>query len=304
MKIYFLSSEPCALTVGEAYLGLVDKFERFAEINLKDNLFVRFTPEKANPLGFFLNESVQFTPPDGCEVYLLDGALAIYARDFPPRATALNVLAQKRFDCGTLTLFYQGALQLSIETAKGFFVSTLPPAFEKAELFFESGLFFLKTPERLAAYTQTGKQVLLENVLSCSFENGVLSARLPLSDSLGRVADCKWELDEDGLRRTQCTLLQARTYNGDNHAQTLRDELLPFAFFESVLLGADVSPFLSEELLPQAEKLKDFLGHFVAVTLTPSPNVCGLVYEKSERLFEVIPFTVTLEQGKIADVRR
>ncbi len=304
MKIYFLSSEPCALTVGEAYFGLVDKFERFAEINLKDNLFVRFTPEKANPLGFFLNENVRFSPPDGCEVYLLDGAIAIYARDFPPRDTALRILAQKRFDCGTLTLFYQGALQLSIETEKGFFISTLPPAFENATLLFESGLFFLKTPEGLAAFTQSGERVLLENILSCSLERGVLSARLPLCDALGRVADCQWSLDEHGLTRTQCTLLQTRTHDGGNDLQTLREELLPFAFFESVLLGADVSPFLSEELLPQAEKLKDFLGHFLAVTLTPAPNVCGLVYAKSERLFEVVPFTVTVERGKVADVRR
>ena len=38
MKIYFLSSQPCALIIGGAYFGRTGDFERFAEISLQDNL--------------------------------------------------------------------------------------------------------------------------------------------------------------------------------------------------------------------------------------------------------------------------
>ena len=92
MKIYFLSSRPCALTLNDAYFGLTDRFERFAELSLKDGIFVRFTPENAQPIGFFLNENIRFSPPVGCEVYLLTNAIAIYARDFPPTDFSLKLL--------------------------------------------------------------------------------------------------------------------------------------------------------------------------------------------------------------------
>ena len=304
MKIYFLSERPCALTINDAYFGLTDRFERFAEISLKDDVFVRFTPENAQPISFFLNESVLFSPPVGCEVYLLKNALAIYAKGFPPSDLTLKILSQKRFDNNKLTLFYQGELQLSIETEKGFFISTLPPSFEKSELLFESGLFILKAPNALAVYTLLGERVLMENVLSCTIEAGTLHAALPLSDSLGRIADCSWELSEDGVTRTKFVLSQARTIDGGNEPEALKAELLPFAFFESVLLGANYACFLSDDLVPQADKLKEYLGDFCSVTLTESPNVCGLVYQKADRLFEIVYFSVSVEKGKITDVKR
>ncbi len=304
MKIYFLSSRPCALTINDAYFGLTDRFERFAEISLKDNVFVRFTPENAQAIGFFLNESLRLKPPMGCEVYLLKNALAIYARDFPPSNLNLKILSQKRFDKNTLTLFYQGDLHLSIETEKGFFISTLPPAFENSELLFESGLFIVKAENKFAVYTRFGERVLMENVLSFAIEAGVLRATLPLSDSLGRVADCEWELNEEGVTRTKFALSQARTASGENNLEALQAELLPFAFFESVLLGADYATLLSEDLAPQADKLKEYLGDFCSVTLTENPNVCGLVYQKADRLFEIIEFSVCVEKGKITDIKR
>lgn len=304
MKVYFLSSRPCALTLNDAYFGLTDRFERFAEISLKDSVFVRFSPENAQAIGFFLNESVRFTPPAGCEVYLLENALAIYARDFPPSDLTLKILTQKRFEKNMLTLFYQGELHLSIETEKGFFISTLPPAFEKSEPLFESGAFILKAPNAVAVYTKTGERVLMEETLSCTVEAGMLHATLPLSDSLGRVADCAFELNENGVTRTKCTLLQSQTKNGENDPEKIKTELLPFAFFESVLLGSDYACMLSDDLAPQADKLKGYLGDFCSVTLTDDPNVCGLVYKKAERLFEIVHFSVSLENGKIKDIRR
>ena len=304
MKIYFLSARPCALTLNDAYFGLTDRFERFAEISLKDNVFVRFSPENAQPIGFFLNENVRQTPPKGCEVYLLENAIAIFARDFAPSDLTLKILTQKRSQKNVATLFYQGELQLSLQTEHGFFISTLPPTFENSELIFESGLLLLKAPDMLAVYTLFGERVLLENTISCSVEAGKLQATLPLLDSLGRVADCEWEMSEQGLTQTKCTLSQKRTRNGENDPETLKAELLPFAFFESVLLGANYPSFLSDDLASQAEKLKGYLGDFCSVTLTDKPNVCGLVYKKSERLFEIENCAVSIENGKITDIKK
>ena len=159
-------------------------------------------------------------------------------------------------------------------------------------------------PNAIAVYTLLGERTLLENTISCSIEAGKLNATLPLSDSLGRVANCEWEMSEQGLTRTKCALSQARTLNGENDIETIQAELLPFAFFESILLGANYLSFLSDDLESQAEKLKEYLGEFCAVTLTNNPNVCGLVSKKAERLFEIINYAVSIENGKITDIRK
>ena len=126
MRIYFLSSRPCALKVGGVFFGAVDSFERFAEINLSDRLFIEFIPENALPVSFFLTENIRFEPPQRCEVYLLRNAIAIYARDFPPSDFTLRPITQIADENCLATVFCQGGVHLSIQTDKNFFTSPLP----------------------------------------------------------------------------------------------------------------------------------------------------------------------------------
>ncbi|MBR2442104.1 MAG: hypothetical protein IKB20_03465 [Clostridia bacterium] len=302
MKIYFLSAIPCALTLNGVYFGLTDRFERFAEIHLADKIFAEFIPENAQPIRFFITERLPSVPPQGCEVYLLPDGLAVFARDFPPLPAPLTVIAQARFPQGLVTVFSQGGVQVSIENSFGLFTSYLPPSFSVCELTYHEGLFFLKGQNCLAVYTQKGRQVLLEEVLSFEIENGELKAVLPLSDCLGRNANCVWAIDEEGCIQKSCTLTQARTHGGDGNEADILKELLPYAFFESVLIGADFTPFLSNELQTKAGALTAFLGEFKAVVPTDDPFVCRLIYQKQERLFEARDFKVCVEKDKITDV--
>lgn len=81
------------------------------------------------------------------------------------------------------------------------------------------------------------------------------------------------------------------------------DELLPYAFFESVLIGADFTEMLSEELKEKSEHIQAFLGDFIDVTLTEDPKTCGLVRKKKERLYELRYFTAEVKQGKVVDIQ-
>ena len=182
-----------------------------------------------------------------------------------------------------------------METEKGFFIATLPPSFFECSLEKQGDFYLLRSPTQLAVFTDSGKQILLETVLHYSVDGNLLLARLPLSDSLRRYADCKWELTQEGA---QLTAFELRQESGEN-ATT---ELLPYAFFESVLLGADYTQLLCENLQPSAARLKEYLGEFQSVILTENPNRLGLVKAKAERLYEVNYYTITLENGKISDV--
>lgn len=297
MKIYFLSSLPATLTLNEAYFGFTDTFERFAEISLKDNIFVRFTPQNALPISFFLTEDIRFTPPNGVEVYLLRDGIALYARDFPPSDFTLRPIAQVRAGNLLATLVMQGRLQLIMQSPDGFFVATLPPAFEKSTLSFHGDFLFVETQNRLAIFNARGEKVFMENILSYEERDGELNALLPLSDRFQRTAKCSYLLSGTTCTRTQFTIQQAQL------SEHTVDELIPYAFFESVLIGANFEHLLCDELASKKDKLVQFLGKFESVILTEEPNTCGLIRKKDERLFETAYFTVTLENGKIADIR-
>ena len=297
MKIYFLSSQPCALTLNGVYFGLTNRFERFAEISLSDRVFVQFSPENAQPVSFFLTESIRLCPPPCCAVYLLEDGIAVYAYDFPPTDLSLRTIAQKRDGDCLVTVYAQGRVQITIQTPEGFFNATLPPSFADCQILFHANLILLRSAAELAVYTKNARLLLHEQVLDFQLDDGILRAQLPLFDSLQQTADCEWRLSANECSQTKFTL------RAPSNRPDVLEELLPYAFFESVLIGGNFADFLCAELLPDAEGIRAFLGDFVGVTLTKTPCRCGLIRKKDERLFTVSYYCVELANGKITDVK-
>lgn len=302
MKTYFLSSKPCALTINDAFFGVTDLFERFAELRLADNLFLRFSPQDALPVGFFFNENIRFQAPQGVEVYFVKDGVALYVKDFPPIDYSLRPVAQNTDGDTAVTVFIQGNPQVSIQTPTDFFNDTLPPSFAQCEITFTGGLIFLASPTQLAVYTRQGKRVFLETVRKYQIQNDTLTAVLPLNDAWGREARCTYTLHETGLMQTAFSISQRLSKDGTHNPATIQEELLAFAFFETVRIGGDFTAFLDEELQQKADSLRAFLGHFTAVIPTSEPNVCGLVKPVGERIFDTAYYTLTLKDGKICDI--
>ncbi len=296
MKIYFLSSQPCALTLNGVFFGVTDDFERFAELSLSDRIFVRFSPEGTLPLGFFLTEEIRSRPPAGCDVYLLKEGIAVYARDFPPADFSLRPVCQKREGERLATLYFQGKLQLSLQTPEGFFNANIPPSFASASLEFYRDFLLLRGENILGVYDLRCTPLLVEQIADFSFTEKGFDATLPLSDSLRRRAECSWELSEKGC------VLQKYTLRQEEENAPI-EGLLAYAFFETVLLKGDYAALLCEEIRSEAEQIAAFLGEFTAVTLTKNPLECGLVRKKAEGLFVLDYFSVEIKAGKISDVK-
>ncbi len=296
MKIYFLSSMPCALFLNGAYFGLTDLFERFLDVQPKDGIFAEFIPENALPIRFFITENLRFSPPVGCEVYLLKDGIAVYAKDFPPKDVTLQVLSQVRQNGLLVTLFKQGRLQLSVEKNGELFLANLPIGCAPSGIEIYRSLILLKETERLTVFNSRAELLLCEKIISCQTDGDEITALLPLSDRLGRVAECTWKIENGSLTRTRFTVKQRQT------SDEPPEGLIAYAFFESVLIGAEFSEFLNDELKEKAAELGEFLGDFIAVTLTEQENEIGLVYKKAERLYELRYFLVEIKDGKICDV--
>lgn len=298
MKLYFLSSQPCLLAVNGTYFGTTDEFPRSADVHLNDRFFAEFLPEHAHPIRFFITEDLTTVPPQGCEVYLTENGIAVYARDFAPTDDILRVFWQKEEGNLRATLFRQGHLYLSLQTPETFFNAYLPPTFADCNLHFLHGNVLLTTDEELILLRADGKQLLHEKILSFSVDGQELRAQISLCDHLGRFADCAWHIDSEGCARTAFNLLE-RTENG---ASSPSNGLIAYAFLKSVFLGIHYEEFLCEALRPEAAHIRAFLGNFEGVVVTDNPLRCGLIRKQAERLFRLDYFSVTVTDGKITDL--
>ena len=293
MKLRFLSSVPCCLTVDGKYYGVTDGFDRFAEISLKDNLFACFTPQNALPLGVFLNENLFFSPPEGVEVYLLRDGAAVYARSFPPRSFDTRVVAQERFVADLITVYFQGALYISLETAAGFYISHLPLRYETARIKKHSGLYFIEGKNALCIFNARGKKLFDEEVISYSADGGTLKASVKLSGGAKRVLYGEWALGED-----ECYRISGKI-EGTEHSGNLS-----YDFFENFRVGADVSAFLSRELAERSEQLGAYLGEYTYAFPCDEENECGVLRKKGERIYEADYYRTEISHGKITDLKK
>lgn len=294
MRIYFLSSQPAALYVGGAYFGRTHSFERFAEISLSDNLPVRFEAEGAIPLTFFLHERTPLSPPSGVDVYRLPNGLALFAHGFTPVDQTLSVIAQQRHDELLVTVVKQGLITLGVESPNGFFNTTLPPSFAICQLFFVGGCVLLKSPTQVAVFSSFCRPLLLQDYLTADVDDGGISLTIPLSDRYQRTAECRYTINDGALSQERYVIKQ--------DCALPEDGLIAYAFFESVRIGADLTPFLADDLPMNAEDVRSFLGEFLHVLPCEEPTDCLLVYKKSERLYDVRKYTVSLQNGKVSDI--
>ena len=297
MKIYFLSALPCALFLNGAYFGATNNFERFLDVSPSDRIFAELIPEHALPVRFFITEDLRFSPPDGCEVYLLKDGIAVYAREFPPNDFTLQPILQKRIDETLVTVFKQGATQVSFERNGELFVATLPPSFCVSDVKKARAFFLLEGNGQIMLFDARARLLLCEYVAEYALDDDGITALLPLSDRLRRFADCRFQFTENGIKQTKFTVRQS----GENE-ESVTEEILPYAFFESVCIGAEFENMLSPALQEKADELRGFLGNFCSVTLTDDPKEIGLIYPKAERLFEVRYYRVEIENGKICDI--
>ena len=294
MRVYFLSSIPAALYVGGVYFGRVSDFERFATLSLRDGMPVRVEAEGMRAVHFFLDEKLPFSPPQGVDVYRLDGGLALYVHGFCPTDTSLKLLTQKRENDLLATLTRQGEITLTVESPSGFFTATLPPSFEACELFFIGGCIIIKNAEELSVYSKTAELLLSERYLSFEHSDSELTITVPLSDRYKRVAECRYKIENGALLKTSYVLKQSE--------EALIDGLIAYAFFECARIGGELNDFLADGLSLDTASIRDFLGDFTHVIPTDEPTECLLVYKKAERLFDVRKYKVTLRENKIYDV--
>jgi hypothetical protein len=298
-------------------VGTVDLFDRHIEMDLSKGFFAEIIPTTPyQPLAFVLDEKFLMSPPLWCDVYhTFDGAI-LYARHFLSCDQRQKMIAQTNF-CGNLvTIFYQGDLQLAVE-GRGFRLTPLSLHFAHPALHEQKidGRPFLVIEGKgaLAILSEQGEVVFLNEAEKFSFGRQLtVTIRPPTCEALSITT--VYQFDGKAFRPVSSDITRERK---------VMPELLPFAFFESVLYGGDVTEFLSDELKPKKELLQQYLGSFSEVVIPPEsfylrhPNslAAGLVYRREKEhatrddeplqgnVFDIKFFEVEIEQEKISNIQ-
>ena len=304
MRVYFLSYIPAILKLNGMYIGAIDGFERHIELDPDDRIFAEIIPdENLQGVNFFLDGKFFSSPPPFCDLYSMEGDFLIYIREYAVKDGKIEVLYQNRF-CGNLiTLFAQGGVYLSVEGAE-YSLIPLPPSFKKftadAHRLAGREVFAVSNGRHLILISDRGR-IVFKNA-SNSFE---------ISDTLKITADfetcnCAQGVYEYSYDGESLTPISSKTVE----LRPPEKEILHFAFFESVLTGADCAKYLDDTLKERANDLKGYLGGFVSVTVPPEKfyilhgniNAVGLVYPKAENLFEIKYFSVDIDGDRISNI--
>lgn len=289
MRVYFLSEKRAALSVNGLFLGMVDGFERTAELDPNDKCFIECKPfEGFLPVKFCFDGEFLINPPPQVELYHTRNGVALNCKNFLREDASMRVTKQERIAGTRLTLYVQGKVLLAMENETGFHLAELPDGLEKAEIVAAGENFLIEGEAAFCILSRAG-ELLVASEGKIAERGAVVRAEVPFHDSLGHSALCGWEngkLTSFALRTKQEPT--AATY--------------ALALFESVLVGADPAPFLSDTLAEKADSLKEFLGNFLSVVPCEAPGEVGLVYKRKENVFDLRYFRVTAEDGKIANI--
>lgn len=289
MRVYFLSEKTGGLFLGGLYLGLVDGFERSVELDPADGIFCEVKPFGGFlPFSFCLDEAFLRDPPPQASLYFTEQGVAVCLSGFLHADQSMHVLSQTRIGGSLLTLVRQGKLQLNLENETGFHMLELDDRLEACTPRPLRGGFLLKG-ENVFAQISHGGELLLFSEGTLLSEEEPLEAEVPFHDSRGHTARMKWQ----NGKLLSCSVLT----RGEPAEATFA-----LALFESVLLGTDARPFLTDDLAAKAERLKEFLGGFTSVALTEERDKIGLVYPRKPRVFDVRYFRVSLSENKISNI--
>jgi len=306
VRVYFISCINAGLKLNGVYAGVIGSFEKFIDIERGAEILAEAVPDgNFLPRNFFINDKFFSAPPPFADVYLCDGEAVVSLSFYESAETELKIIAQTNLDGLIITLFRAGGrVYLSCDGGECSLYE-LSRSFENAEISqTKIGGYPVATVSGkgcLCVISQEGKRVFYNPAES--FKTGdMLEVTINFKSCAGYFAECQFAYDGREMKLVK-SVTKAR--------REVDESVMHFAFFESVLTGADSTRYLSDELKGKAGVLHEFLGDFVDVVIPHSTfyekhgdiKAAGLVYPLSKNLFEVKYYAVDIVDDKIDNIK-
>lgn len=272
--LYFLSAIPCALKFNGEYVGTVG--ENYSVFPQKKGLY-EFIPLKS---GFcqlcFLWDEKPLDKRENVRIIDLYGGFLIIPKFQRQIFSNFKELFFKtvefpEFDV-EIQVYSENGVKLTVKQGKVKATESVPftPAALDLEKAYFGGIAYLVAflsdkKTAVFGFEITGdsiKPVLKRECVGYESKNDKIVLTETKNDVLRHTVVSVWSFS-NGAK-----LERADIYRG-KEPFALHEKLLPYAFFEEILLGKDVSDFLAPKLRPRADDLKSFAGDFSAILPPP-----------------------------------
>ena len=284
MFCYISCATPCAVKVNGNFVGKASLNLTFLDI---DKAFLEFIPLDSGfePIYLSFDENHPYSTKN-LQIIDLYGGLLLLPK-FCKKATGELKLVAKRvfplFKPVSVACFNQGDGKIFLQTETDGFIENAP--FTLGEVNFESCASFGK--EYLLVICPSGKTVIFgyeigekitpvfKNICDgFAFDGNLLRLVENKNDLLRHTISTTWEFGKSVKVKNRSVISKRAVYS-------LPEGLIPYAFFEEVLVGGDIANFLTPRLKPRANEFKEFLGDFKSVLPPPhfiSDEMITLLY--------------------------
>ena len=303
MLYYFLCATPCAVKLNGAYVGIANQNFSFLDF---DEGFLEFSPldQSFYSTGLFFDRNGCSNTQNAKFIDLNGGILIIPS--FTKKITAdFKLFKKQTFSLSrsiSVSCYNHGGVKLFLSNETDFFIDSIP--FMPEKIIFESCAF--KGTEYIVAICVAKRSLILgykvDGKITPVFKNvcdgyglnqNTITTLENKCDLLSHSITSKWAF-EDEIRLIDFAITNKRA------PFSLPEKLIPYAFFEEVLIGGDTRIFLAPKLKERATELKEFLGDFTQVLPPPhfkDDDLVTLLYEKKVEYAKI-----ELDGGLISNV--
>ncbi len=274
MYLYFLSAIPCALKLNGEFLGVIG--ENYSILPYKNGLFEFIPLLRGYAPSCFILRKEQPDNNENARIIDLYGGFLIIPKFSERAASDFKELFFKTIDFPNfsveLRVYVENGIKISVRRGKDKTVKSIPFVpktlnLEKAFLNERAYLVAFLSDKKTAVFgfeiSENGiKTVLKRECDGFEAKNDKVFLTESISDVLRHTVTSTWSFN-GGV-----SLEKIDVYRGKEPYE-LPEMLLPYAFFEELRLGKNVSDFLTPRLRPRADDLKTFIGDFSAVLPPP-----------------------------------
>lgn len=298
MKIYFLSSSPCALKVNGTPVGCTDGFPRALSLHLSDAPIIEFTPFNSGMGATFrLDEAFFTSPPEYVHLFFCDLFLCLYFAVAPSPLPAL-----KKISCSA------NAFVFSLGEAEVFLFNRrtekLGNAFDPCEVKERDSLILIEG--RKVLFVADRDRTIYNGKASrydLSEDGRTLTVVRPLCDFCRRKETLRFDLTPSNLTSSDLPLSAPSPVRTRSPRPNAAEEFLLAVLLQDLLLGEDVADLLTPDLAADIETLKKYLGPYTAVH--PSEKGAAFVVCPSEnQVHRLKLFSAESADGKISGLKR
>ena len=300
---YFSAENTCAVKVNGNFVGILNQSVQPFHIPTQSLIEILSLNAKTDSYNFILNDAFLTTPPKFAVITDLKGGYLIKILNFTVERH-FKIYAQQKFGDIQITVFCDNCPKISVEGRNIFNIQTVDFFFTDAKIdcLFLNGKRFFAIAFRgektfLRIIREDGKTVFEKTVNAFDIKSGLVTEEY-MVDIAGHTVKTIWGVSNEEIVENKRQIISRKNFS----IHAVPEKILPYAFLEELLVGGDIAPFISDNLIGKEKSIKNFFGNFVGIMPPPSfrdYSEIGLIYKKGENTFNVEYSTFTLVNRKI-----